>query len=132
MMENTLKLEKITSGLLTLQKIKELYNYEHRASEESTTDYIRPDRLMLMRELLSSVTEFLPQTRSGMFSSAFEQGTRFSGAYRELKHHIGSMSRGTPAQEDFFRTLRLLIPVLDIRHKVYMDKFVKIIDILMS
>lgn len=134
MMENSLKMETITNGLLTLQKVRELYKKNQRSAEdgvESDGD-LHPDRLMLMRELLSTVTEFIPQTRSGMFSSAFDQGTRFSSAYRELKRHVGGMSRGNPAQEDIFRTLKLLLPVLDFRHKVYMDKVVRIIDILMS
>lgn len=130
-MDNTLNIENITNGLFTLQKIKELYKNEHRSTQDSNS-YVRPDKLALMREVLSSVTEFLPQTRSGIFSSAFEQGARFSSAYRELKQHIGRINRGTPAQEDFIRTFKLLIPVLDLRHKVYMDKAVKIIDILLS
>jgi hypothetical protein len=132
MMESSLKIETITNGLLTLQKVRELYKQQHRSTEDSTYGPFRPDKLMLVRDVLSSVTEFLPQTRSGMFSSAFDQGTRFSSAYRELKRHIGIISRGTPAQEDLFRTLKLILPVLDLRHKIYMDKVVKIIDILMS
>lgn len=131
-MDNSLKLETITNGLLTLQKVKELYNNGYRSDKANDSSYVRIDKLMMMRDVLSTVTDFLPQTRSGIFSSAFDQGTRFSSAYRELKRHIGSMSRGTPAQEDVFRTLKLLLPVLDIRQKVYMDKVVKIIDILMS
>ncbi len=133
-MENSLTIEAITSGLLTLQKVKELYKNNQRSAENGTNtdENIHPDRLMLMREVLSSVTELLPQTRSGMFSSAFDQGTRFSSAYRELKRHVGSMSRGNPAQDDIYRTLKLLLPVLDFRRKVYMDKVVRIIDILMS
>lgn len=134
MMGNSLKIEAITNGLLTLQKVRDLYNKDHRSAEGDADidDQVHPDRLMLMREVLSTITEFMPRTRSGIFSSAFDQGTRFSSAYRELKRHVGSMSRGTPAQEDIFRTLKLILPVLDFRHKIYMDKVVRIIDILMS
>lgn len=132
MMDNSLKLETITNGLLTLQKIKDLYNNGHRSDEANDGSYVKPDKLVMMRDVLSSVSEFLPQTRSGIFSSAFDQGTRFSSAYRELKHHVGGISRGAPAQADVFRTLKLLLPVLDFRHKIYMDKLVKIIEILIS
>jgi hypothetical protein len=130
MMENSVKIEAITNGLLTLQKIRDLYKKDQRTAEDGTE--IHPDRLMLMRETLSAVAELMPRTRSGLYSSAFDQGTRFSSAYRELKHHVGGMSRGTPAQEDIFRTFKLILPVLDYKHRIYMDKVVRIIDILMS
>jgi hypothetical protein len=42
------------------------------------------------------------------------------------------MNRSSPAQEDVFRLLKLLMPVLDMRQRVYMDKAVNIIDILRS
>ncbi|NLK86162.1 MAG: hypothetical protein GX279_01545 [Clostridiaceae bacterium] len=134
MMVNSLKIEAITNGLLTLQKVRDLYKNDHRSTEgdDDINDDVHPDKLMLMREVLTAVTEFMPRTRSGTFSSAFDQGTRFSSAYRDLKHHIGGMSRGGPAQEDIFRTFKLLLPVLDFRHRIYVDKVVKIIDILMS
>ena len=132
MMENSLKIESITNGILTIQKIRDLYKNGQRLAEGSSNNSVHPDKLMLMREVLSTVAELLPQTRSGIFSNAFEQGTRFSGAYRELKRQVGSMSRGTPRQEDFFKTLRLLLPILDLKHKVYMDKLVRIVDVLMS
>jgi hypothetical protein len=132
MMENSLNIEKLTNGLVTLQQVKQLYKKDKRSSDDGSDRYIQPDRLSLMRDILTTITDFVPQTRSNTFSNAFEQGIRFSSAYRELKRHVGSMNRNAPAQEDMFRTLKLFLPVLDMRQKVYMDKVVKIIDILMS
>lgn len=133
-MENSLKLETITNCLLTLQKVRDLYRKDQRSAEDGadTGEDVHPDKLMLMREVLTAVSDLMPRTRSGLYSSAFDQGARFSSAYRELKRHVGSMSRGTPAQEDIFRTFKLILPVLDYRHRIYMDKVVKIIDILTS
>ncbi len=131
-MENSLSIDNITNGLLTIQKVKQLYSKDHRTLEDSSKQHVHLDRLSLMRDILTTITDFIPQTRSGTFSSAFEQGIRFSSAYRDLKHHVGSMNRSSPEQEDVFRTLKLMIPVLDMRQKVYMDKVVRIIDILRS
>jgi hypothetical protein len=131
-MKNPITIDDITNGLVTFQKVKQLYNKDHRISEEGSEQSVLPDRLSLMREIITTISNFMPQTRSGSFSSAFEQGIRFSSAYRELKRHVGSMNRNYPAEEDIFRFLKLLMPVLDMRQRVYMDKVVSIIDILKS
>jgi hypothetical protein len=131
-MKNSIGIDDIANGLLTIQKVKQLYSGGHRNPEDGTDHYVLPDRLSLMREIITTISKFVPQTRNGTFSSAFEQGIRFSSAYRELKRHVGSMNRSSPAQEDVFRLLKLLMPVLDMRQRVYMDKAVNIIDILRS
>lgn len=131
-MKNPITIDDITNGLVTFQKVKQLYNRVHRISEEGSEQSVLPDRLSLMREIITTISNFMPQTRSGSFSSAFEQGIRFSSAYRELKRHVGSMNRNSPAEEDIFRFLKFLMPVLDMRQRVYMDKVVSIIDILKS
>jgi hypothetical protein len=131
-MKSSIGIDDITNGLLTIQKVKQLYSGDHRNSEDGPEHSVLPDRLSLMQEIMTTVSKFVPQTRNGTFSSAFEQGIRFSSAYRELKHHVGSMSRSSPAQEDVFRFLKLLTPVLDMRQRVYMDKAVNILDILRS
>ncbi|GEM_PF-656903 len=131
-MKNSISIDDITNGLLTIQKVKQLYSRDHRNSEDGSDQYVQPDRLTLMREILTTISRFVPQTRNGTFSSAFEQGMRFSNAYRELKRHVGSMNRSSPGQEEVLRFLKLLKPVLDMRQQVYMDKAVNIIEILRS
>jgi hypothetical protein len=132
-MKNSVSIDDITNGLLTIQKVKQLYSKDHRAFEDGSGQSVLPDRLSLMREIITSISRFMPQqTRGGTFSSAFEQGIRFSNAYRELKRHVGSMNRNSPADEDVFRFLKLMAPVLDMRQRVFMDKVVNIIDILRS
>ena len=131
-MKNSISIEDITNGLLTIQKVKQLYSSGQRNGGDGSEQTVLPDRLSLMREILTAISRFVPQTRDGTFSTAFEQGIRFSSAYRELKRHVGSMNRNSPAEEDIFRFLKLLMPVLDMRQRVYMDKVVSIIDILKS
>lgn len=131
-MRNLPNIENITNGLVTLQKIKQLYKPESRAEGTEVSGYIQPDRLSLIQEVLSTVTNFIPQARGTSYSIAFSQGNRYSSAYRDLKHQIKSMNRSSPNQTQILQTLKLAAPILDNKQKVYMDKIMKIVDILQS
>jgi len=128
-----LPIENITNGLLTLQKVRQLYQRQTRAEGEDTDDYVQPDRLSLMQEILSTVGNFIPQTRGASYSAAFSQGSRYSSTYRGLKQHIRGMNRNRqPDQDQILQTVKLLLPILDNRRKVTVDKILKIVDILQS
>lgn len=131
-MSNQMNIETITNGLVTLQKLKQLYSGEQRTGGEEDAAYIKPDRLSLMQEIFTAVASFIPQTRGASYSAAFNQGNRYSSAYRELKRHIRSVDSRAPGHNQFLKTLKLIAPVLNNRQKVYMDKVLKIIDILNS
>lgn len=131
-MGNLPGIEDITNGLLTLQKIKRLYHPEARTEGEEASENVHPDKLSLTQEILSAITNFIPQTRGASYSTAFSQGQRYSSAYRELKHHIRSMNRSTPDHTQIIEGLKLVTPILGNRQKLYVDKVVKIVEILQS
>lgn len=133
-MGNLLNIENITNGLLTLQKLKQIYNPNHRAEGGEVQAQTQIDKLSLMKEILSAATNFVPKTREAALSSAFNQSNRYSSAYRELKQHVREMatSRSVPNQQQIFKALKLAAPIFDHRQKLFMDKFLKIIDILQS
>lgn len=127
-----LPIENITNGLLTLQKVRQLYQRQTRAEGEDTYEYVQPDRLSLMQEILSTVSSFIPQTRGASYSTAFNQGNRYSSAYRGLKQHIRGLNRNMPDQDQILKTVKLLLPILDNRQRVTVDKILKIANILQS
>ena len=79
-MESNLNIENITNGLLTFQKLKQLYKQNTRKDGDEASGYVSPDRLSLLQETLTSITGFLPQTRDSSFSTAFKQGSQYSSA----------------------------------------------------
>lgn len=127
-----LPIENITNGLLTLQKVRQLYQRQTRAEGEDAYEYVQPDRLSLMQEILSTVTNLIPQTRGVSYSTAFSQGNRYSSAYRGLKQHIRGLNRNNPDQNQILKTVKLVLPILDNRQKVTLDKILKIVDILQT
>lgn len=131
-MDNSLNIENITNSLVVLQKLKQLHRPAQRDENGNLSGIVRPDRLTLMHEILSAIGGFLPQSRGGSFSTAFKMGSKYSGAYRDLKSHIRNMGRSKPEMQHVMKTLKLVSPVLDNRQKVFMDKFIKIIEIIQS
>ncbi|HEX2944726.1 MAG TPA: hypothetical protein VHT96_02085 [Clostridia bacterium] len=131
-MESPMNIENITNSLLVLQKIKQLRSSAQRGENAGVEGAVHPDRLSLMLEILSVIEGFLPQTRGGSLALALRQGTRYSGAYRELKGHIRNISRSKLEMQHVMKTLKLVVPVLDNRQRVYLDKFIKIVEIIES
>ena len=131
-MDNPINMESLTNSLVVLQKLKQLHSPQHRDENDNSAGTVYPDRLTLMQEIFKVIEGFMPQTRGGTFGLAFRQGSRYSGAYRDLKSHIRNMGRSKPEMQHVMKTLKLVAPVLDNRQKVYMDKFIKIIDIIQS
>ncbi len=127
-----MNIENITNALVVMQKLKQLHNPAQRDENRSGAGAVHPDRLTLMHEILTVIENFLPLARGGSFGLAFQQGSRYSGAYRELKGHIRTMGRSKPEMQYVMKTLRLVVPVLDNRQKVYLDKFIKIVEIIQS
>lgn len=131
-MENKLSIENISNGLLTLQKLKQLYNPETRQEADENQAHVRLDRLSLLLETLTSVSDFLPSSRGSSYSKAFRLGSRYSSAYREIKQHVRSMDTSRFDATQAIKSLKLVAPMLNNRQRVYMDKIVQIFDILLA
>lgn len=130
-MEKGLSLDHITNSLLTLQKLKKLYSSSAR-QEDSIDDDIQLDKLSLFRETLTAVAGFLPETRGSSISEAFRQGSHYCGAYRGMKQQVREINGNRLDSTQLLKSLRLVIPVLSNKQRLYMDKVVKIFDILQS
>lgn len=131
-MESRLNIESVTNGLLTVQKLKQLYKPAKRQEDGEDITNVRPDKLSLLQDTLTAIKDFLPETRDSSFSEAFRQGSHYSRAYREIKHHVRDIGGNRTDMAQILKTLKLVIPILDNRQKIYMDKVVKIFDILQS
>lgn len=131
-MENRLSVENISNGLITLQKLKQLYKPVNRQEDSENLSPVQPDRLSLLQETLTAITDFLPKTRGSSFGEAFKQGSRFSSAYRGIKQHVRDMNGNRMDSAQILESLKLVAPILNNKQRLYMDKVVKIFDILQS
>lgn len=129
-------IETITKGLLVIQRIKQLYNPAQRDAGGQTAEVLQSDRLSLLQDTLTSISDIFPATRGGSFSEAFKMGSHYSSTYRGIKQHFREMGNGVNNSNagiiQLAKTLKVIAPALNSRQKVYMDKVVKIFDILVS
>ena len=131
-MEKGLSLDHITSSLLTLQKLKKLYSSTARQEDGIDADDIQLDKLSLFRDTLTAVAGFLPETRGSSVSEAFRQGSHYCGAYRSMKQQVREINGNRLDSAQVLKSLRLVTPVLSNKQRLYMDKVVRIFDILQS
>lgn len=131
-MKSRLSIENVTNGLLTLQKLTQLYKPERRRDENEGLSYVRQDKLLLLQETLTSITDFLPETRGDTFDKAFSLGCNYCSAYRGIKQHVRDMDGNRFNSAHVLKSLKLVVPMLNSKHRLYMDKAVKIFDILQS
>jgi hypothetical protein len=126
-MDNKLSLEKITKGLQTAERIKQLFNSKLR---EDSVSSVKPDSLSVLRDTLQTITEFWPDIRGGSFNRALQQSNKYSGAYREIKSHLKNVRGQKFDINQLMNTFKVIMPVLDNRQKVPFDKIMKIIQVL--
>lgn len=140
-MGNLPNIENITNLLLTIQKLKSLYEPKTRSeitnpegldSRSIPTEYVKPDKLSLMQDILSAVSSLTPQMRGPSYSTAFSCCNQYSSTYRELKRQIRGMNRSHFEPKRVLEILKLVTPILENRQKVFMDKTIRIIDILQT
>jgi uncharacterized ParB-like nuclease family protein len=140
-MGNLPNIENITNLLLTIQKIKHLYEPKTRSENKDSEDagfhsasagYINPDKLSLMQDILSAVSSLTPQMRGPSYGAAFSCCNRYSNTYRELKRQIRGMNRSNFEPSRILEIMKLVTPILQNRQKVFMDKTLKIIEILQT
>lgn len=127
-----MNLENITNGLLALQRLKQLYSPPQRDEGEQNDSYLQPDRLILLQDTLKAIADFVPATRGGSFSEAFRLGSHYSTTYRGIKQHVRDMSGSSFNMTQILKTLKIIAPVFSSRQKVYMDKVIRIFDVLES
>lgn len=131
-MDSKLNIESVTNGLLTFQRLKQLYQPAREGSEEKLPERITPDKLSLLMDTLTAVSDLIPVTRGPSFGEAFRLGSHYSGQYREMKRHVAGMSGGNIDRTNILKGLKLITPMLGNKQKSYMNKIVKIFDILES
>ena len=127
-----MNLENITNALLSLQRLKQLYSPPQRDEDGQNESYLQPDRLTLLQDTLSSIANFMPATRGGSFGEAFRLGSHYSSTYRGIKQHVRNMSGRSFDMSQILETLKIIAPVFSNRQKVYMDKVIRIFDVLES
>lgn len=131
-MERRLSIDNITNGLLTIQKLKQMYRPAKRQEDGEDSNYVSPDKLTLLQDTLTAITDFLPETRGSSFSEAFRLGSHYSSAYRRIKQHVRDIDGNRLDTAQVLKGLKLVTPVLSNKQRLYMDKIVKIFDILQS
>jgi hypothetical protein len=134
-MENGLNIENITNGLVAIQKIRQLYKKDENdtgSDSAGTRSSIKADRLTIFEETLESISHFFPKNRTSTFNVAFNEGRRYSGAYRDMKQHVRNVDWSHIKLDNVYDGIKLALPLLNAKQQVNMNKVIQVIDIIKS
>jgi hypothetical protein len=138
-MEQKMDIETITNALLVIQRMRQLQNPVRADENGQPVEIPQPDRLTLLQDTLTSISDIFPAVRGGSFGEAFRLSSHYSSTYRGIKHHFREMGKsggaggaGSMGIGQLLQTLKVIAPAFNSRQKVYMDKVIKIFDILVS
>ena len=89
-MKNSVSIDDITNGLLRSRKVKQLYSKDHRAFRDGSGQSVLPDKLSLMREIITSISGSCRSRQGRHLQRRIRAGDPFQQCLQELKRHVGA------------------------------------------
>jgi len=128
-MDRYKKLEHIANAIHAAGKIKDTYKSNVRDASDTA---VKPDNITLLNNMLQIVAEYSPGMQKGLLSQTTNKCNSYSCAYRNLKQHLNSLNGRGMDRESLIKTISIIKPFMRSRHSHFIDKMVKIHEILKS
>jgi hypothetical protein len=128
-MAGKLTLEQLTKGFQAAEKMKQIYSLKDR---EDSKVLVLNGSLTVLKEALQIIAEYFPNARGGSFHYALKKSTQYSKAYKEIKQHLRDSHGRKTDINHVLKSLKVVIPVLDTKKRVYFEKILKIFDVINS
>ncbi|NLD45721.1 MAG: hypothetical protein GX660_00785 [Clostridiaceae bacterium] len=129
-MNNYKKLDYITRGINAANGIRSIKN-STKTETRDTSD--KPDTLSMLSQMLDVIAQYYPDDRNQELGDRLHKSTIYGETYRSLKQHVRTLkSSDRMERDDLIKTLKIIKPVVDTRKKQFIEKLVKIHEILNS
>lgn len=122
-------LEYIANGIHAANKISGILDSSTRSSSESA---FNSGTLPVIYEILQAIVEYSPGSHRGRLQSNIEKSRQYIDTYKELKQHVGNNRNKSVDRHSFMKTLSIIRPVARNDHKMFIEKILKIYEILNS
>ncbi|MCX8132052.1 MAG: hypothetical protein N3I35_18385 [Clostridia bacterium] len=117
----------IANSFYAADRIRNIVKSPLRDTEESS---IMESSYSAIIEILKVLSEFSPERHKGMLDTVVEKSRLYNDTYRNLKKHINSSRSKGIDIGGIIKTLAIIKPTLDNRHRATADKILKIYEIL--
>jgi len=125
---DTLKaLEQIANGIHAANKIKGLYNSSLR---EDSRSMVKQADIPMFLDALNVIVEYSPETHKKILSEVLHKSNLYGEAYRSLSQQLIEWRSRKLNKDDVFKTLNTVMPILNNRSKLRLEKVLKILEIL--
>lgn len=126
-MENNLSLEKVTALLTAADKIRTASS-AHREGGVSANRGITS----MIGDALQIVSDFVPEPHKRPFNNALKSCGQYCGTYCSLKRHFREMRGQTLGIEHVAKTLKVVMPMLENKHKIPITKVLNALEALQN
>lgn len=124
---NDKKLEAISNGFIAASKIQQALNPINNDDSRMT---VKRDSLDSINEIINIINLHSPGSyRNGAIDAA-KKSMEYSKAYKDIKQYFNTRKNERLDNESFINTVKVMKPILTNQHKVIIDKFLKITEIL--
>lgn len=120
--------DNMASSFYAADKIIKLVRSPHR---ESSTSVIESNYSTIV-EILRIISEHSPGVHKQLLSNIVGKSDLYNNTYRSLKTEFSSSSSNNLSLENISKTLAIIKPTLNNKHKVAVDKILKIYEIITS
>jgi len=121
------KLAYITGAINAANSIQSTFNSKYTDADRTL---IKPSNIDLIKQVFDILAANYPGPRKNELSQMINRCYEYCSAYRKTKAHIASLSGKPPGMKDVYEILNILKPVADNRQKFYIDKMIKLYDLL--
>lgn len=129
-MNNYKKLDYITRGINAANSIRSIKNSAVTDTMERSE---KPDTLSMLSQMLDVIAQYYPNDRDQTIGDRLHKSTIYGETYRSLKQHVRTLkSNNRIERDDLIKTLKIIKPVVNTKKKQFIEKLVKIHEILNS
>jgi|LSQX01.1.fsa_nt_gb hypothetical protein len=124
------KLENITNGINAAHKIKSIQNSMNPMTRDSSNP---PDTMAMLSQVLEVIASYYPDNGNTALSERIQKSNLYGEAYRNMKHHVKTLqSNSRFGGKDLIKTLHIIKPIMDSQRKDFIEKLIKIHEIINS
>ncbi len=121
------KLTNIANAIHAANKINSTYQTnQNRNSEKDELE----TRLDVLRNSMSIIKDYCPDCHKEMVGNTYSQTSRYTNAILQLRRFAQTANTRNSRKENFVSFISILHPIVDDKKRHYIEKIIKLYDVL--
>jgi hypothetical protein len=123
------RLEQLAAGINAASRIIKIVNSEISSNSRSN---VKPDTVYIIGEVLKTLSEYSSNRSGAGLGGSLSKAASYSDVYRKLKQQYAAAGNKRTDKRMVIDTMRAIHPVLKSNQQLFLDKVIKIHNIIES